>query len=134
MGNAVKHTQRANAEMPSLVVELLEFGRAWRALFDPYRPERHYMRGPGPKWHAKHEAHHLFAEIAIDYTLHPGSRQSSVCQIRLSPRAALWVLKLLPGRKSSTNNRTDSDVLAEADNGFKAKLVAQVRETASLTR
>jgi hypothetical protein len=25
-----------------------------RGLFDPYRPERHYMRGPGPKWHAKH--------------------------------------------------------------------------------
>lgn len=22
--------------------------------FDPYRPERHYMRGPGPKWHARH--------------------------------------------------------------------------------
>ncbi|WP_461193229.1 hypothetical protein [Bradyrhizobium sp. UFLA06-06] len=21
---------------------------------DPYRPELHYMRGPGPKWHAKH--------------------------------------------------------------------------------
>jgi hypothetical protein len=21
---------------------------------DRYRPERHYMRGPGPKWHAKH--------------------------------------------------------------------------------
>jgi hypothetical protein len=20
----------------------------------PYRPELHYMRGPGPKWHAKH--------------------------------------------------------------------------------
>jgi len=35
---------------------------AWRArwksivalLADPYRPERYYMRGPGPKWHAKH--------------------------------------------------------------------------------
>jgi hypothetical protein len=26
--------------------------RAW----DPYRPERHYMRGPGPKWHAKHRS------------------------------------------------------------------------------
>ena len=26
-----------------------------RALFDPYRPELHYMRGPGPKWHAKHD-------------------------------------------------------------------------------
>jgi hypothetical protein len=23
---------------------------------DPYRPELHYMRGPGPKWHAKHRA------------------------------------------------------------------------------
>lgn len=30
----------------------------WRTvttdLFDTYRPERHYMRGPGPKWRAKH--------------------------------------------------------------------------------
>jgi hypothetical protein len=25
-----------------------------KALFDPYRPELHYMRGPGPKWHEKH--------------------------------------------------------------------------------
>lgn len=23
-------------------------------LFDTYRPERHYMRGPGPKWREKH--------------------------------------------------------------------------------
>ena len=29
----------------------------WRTIgyaFDGYRPELHYMRGPGPKWHAKH--------------------------------------------------------------------------------
>src|SRR5262249_55282110 len=26
----------------------------WRKLLDPYRPELHYMRGPGPKWYAKH--------------------------------------------------------------------------------
>jgi hypothetical protein len=30
----------------------------WRRLrqriFDPYRPELHYMRGPGPKWREKH--------------------------------------------------------------------------------
>jgi hypothetical protein len=30
----------------------------WRrfttSLIDPYRPELHYMRGPGPKWRAKH--------------------------------------------------------------------------------
>jgi hypothetical protein len=25
-----------------------------RGLAHPYRPERHYMRGPGPKWQAKH--------------------------------------------------------------------------------
>ena len=33
-------------------------GRRWRwlraSLFDSYRPELHYMRGPGPKWRAKH--------------------------------------------------------------------------------
>ena len=33
-----------------------DFVLAFRTLFDPYRPERHYMRGPGPKWHAKHSA------------------------------------------------------------------------------
>ena len=26
-----------------------------KTLFYPYRPELHYMRGPGPKWHAKHD-------------------------------------------------------------------------------
>ena len=25
-----------------------------KALFDDYRPELHYMRGPGPKWREKH--------------------------------------------------------------------------------
>ena len=34
---------------------LAELGRAlMKDLFDPYRPERHYMRGPGPKWREKH--------------------------------------------------------------------------------
>jgi hypothetical protein len=26
------------------------------ASFDHYRPEKHYMRGPGPKWREKHGA------------------------------------------------------------------------------
>ena len=34
--------------------------RRWRwlktNLSDPYRPELHYMRGPGPKWREKHTA------------------------------------------------------------------------------
>ena len=33
---------------------LTEFVRLFRSMIDPYRPELHYMRGPGPKWHAKH--------------------------------------------------------------------------------
>jgi hypothetical protein len=50
-----------------LIAELRALWRSFlRDLFDassapvrlhaarPYRPERHYMRGPGPKWHAKH--------------------------------------------------------------------------------
>jgi hypothetical protein len=28
--------------------------RLRREIFDSYRPELHYMRGPGPKWHEKH--------------------------------------------------------------------------------
>ena len=31
--------------------------REWaQGIFDPYRPELHYMRGPGPKWREKHRA------------------------------------------------------------------------------
>jgi hypothetical protein len=36
--------------------DLAEVTRMLRSLVDPYRPELHYMRGPGPKWHAKHRA------------------------------------------------------------------------------
>ena len=31
-------------------------------LFDSYHPERHYMRGPGPKWRAKHARTAVTAE------------------------------------------------------------------------
>jgi hypothetical protein len=38
--------------------ELTEaLGELWRTFghaFDSYRPELYYLRGPGPKWHAKH--------------------------------------------------------------------------------
>ena len=37
---------------------LAEFRVFWRQFvakaFNPYRPELHYMRGPGPAWRAKH--------------------------------------------------------------------------------
>jgi len=41
---------------PSLAGELADLIRTLHTLIeDPYRPELHYMRGPGPKWHAKHD-------------------------------------------------------------------------------
>lgn len=30
------------------------WGRFFVTAFNPYRPELHYMRGPGPAWRAKH--------------------------------------------------------------------------------
>ena len=37
--------------------EIRAFWRQFFArAFNPYRPELHYMRGPGPAWHAKHMA------------------------------------------------------------------------------
>ena len=34
---------------------IVQFGKGLvQAFTDPYRPELHYMRGPGPKWRAKH--------------------------------------------------------------------------------
>ena len=37
--------------------ELRAFWRHFLAkTFNPYRPELHYMRGPGPAWRAKHMA------------------------------------------------------------------------------
>jgi hypothetical protein len=41
---------------PTQAVDAL--ARRWRwlsaSVCDPYRPELHYMRGPGPKWRDKH--------------------------------------------------------------------------------
>jgi hypothetical protein len=31
-----------------------ELRRNFARMFDPYRPELHYMRGPGPKWRARY--------------------------------------------------------------------------------
>jgi hypothetical protein len=36
-----------------------------RSLFDPYRPELHYMRGPGPKWHAKHDGSAMHGALGL---------------------------------------------------------------------
>ena len=39
---------------PGAATWLRTLRRTLTAICDPYRPELHYMRGPGPKWRAKH--------------------------------------------------------------------------------
>lgn len=44
-----------------LVARLKSFWRDFfTQAFDPYRPEQHYMRGPGPAWRAKYGAQATF--------------------------------------------------------------------------
>jgi hypothetical protein len=50
------HTQSGQGQQnqTGLIQEIREFWRQFIvAAFDPYRPEQHYMRGPGPACRAK---------------------------------------------------------------------------------
>jgi hypothetical protein len=38
-----------------LTVIMTRWLRPIQIACNPYRPELHYMRGPGPKWYAKHQ-------------------------------------------------------------------------------
>lgn len=40
--------------MSTIVLALVRWHSLQSWLFDTYRPELHYMRGPGPKWREKH--------------------------------------------------------------------------------
>ena len=56
----------AHRKNPELALDIVElFQSLAKALFDPYRPELHYMRGPGPKWHAKHDRPHVANAAAV---------------------------------------------------------------------
>ena len=47
----------------------------FRKIFNHYRPELHYMRGPGPKWLEKHSA---VAECAMPQVSGSGGSNSSL--------------------------------------------------------
>jgi hypothetical protein len=53
---ASKHATAAIRSRPPRALTLcMQHWRQLRAaIADPYRPERHYMRGAGPKWREKH--------------------------------------------------------------------------------
>jgi hypothetical protein len=54
---SIRRNARAAADRTAGVPngDFAQLMRALRELVDPYHPEQHYMRGPGPKWRAKNE-------------------------------------------------------------------------------
>jgi hypothetical protein len=59
-----KNGTKTRKQGPRLSASLAVLWRSFcRDAFDPYRPELHYMRGPGPKWRAKHGVDEPGAEV-----------------------------------------------------------------------
>jgi hypothetical protein len=61
MNHLMISTFRLSRQAAQIVFSATVLGRTaenWRGLkkgiLDSYRPELHYMRGPGPKWHEAH--------------------------------------------------------------------------------
>src|SRR5207247_10197709 len=54
---------RLQARLAADIGELLH--DVVKALLDPYRPERYYMRGPGPRWRAKHDRAQRVDAVAV---------------------------------------------------------------------
>ena len=48
---------------------------------DSYRPELHYMRGPGPKWRAKHQPW-----LRFDSEIAPSARQHELSPVYVRRR------------------------------------------------
>jgi hypothetical protein len=45
----------ATSSLASAALKLcIKLARYWRTVDQGYRPELHYMRGPGPKWRDSH--------------------------------------------------------------------------------
>lgn len=54
-GVTIKETTSGTSSLASLFRIVAQRWHVQVAhLFQPYRPELHYMRGPGPKWREKH--------------------------------------------------------------------------------
>jgi hypothetical protein len=62
-GSGLDHHMPRNLSSASVVVSFLRsavsavltfLGPSWDGAIRRYRPEDHYMRGPGPKWRDKH--------------------------------------------------------------------------------
>jgi len=88
-------------ERPGLASDLADLVHALvKGLFDPYRPEQHYMRGSGPK-----QPTVFFTTSAIEILTPTGFLD----QIARSPRAARELIQRLSQRLREANDRIVSD-------------------------
>ncbi len=55
MAHSTTTAWTSSAALPGFAARAIERLKALAVeMSDPYRPELHYMRGPGPKWREKH--------------------------------------------------------------------------------
>jgi hypothetical protein len=71
----VRNTAELTSDFASVVRNLILDVR------DSYRPEVHYMRGPGPKWHAKHQPW-----LRLDSEAVPPGGQHELSPVYVRPR------------------------------------------------
>ena len=85
MGHTAASARRASNAAAAFSLAAVRLRELWRTLeesfFDPYRPELHYMRGPGPKWRAKHQPRLRFESEAV----RPGG-QHELSPVYVRPR------------------------------------------------
>jgi hypothetical protein len=72
MGHSVQASRGQTSTLAAPAPSLRKaFADLWQALTavrtGSYRPERHYMRGPGPKWHAKHAEAETLSAADVGY-------------------------------------------------------------------
>jgi hypothetical protein len=93
--------------------------------FDSYSPELHYMRGPGPKWHAKHDLAFASLNAAIG-----GSRNDNECcalrQRLPSPMLASSY------REMPTLSTKNADAVRDANNEARRNTSLSVKRAESM--
>ena len=77
--NALSGFVRNTAELTSDFADVVH--NLFKDLHDCYRPELHYMRGPGPKWRAKHQPWLRFDSEAV-----PRGGQNELSPVHVRPR------------------------------------------------
>jgi hypothetical protein len=97
-----------------------------KGLFDTYRPELHYMRGPGPKWHAKHErALRLGRDVAAQTPVEPGHPRIRLLTSNCHAACAILGIGLFviaPLVSSPTASKADPSYCAQASDLAAARL------------